>query len=174
MALSPIYDQFDDPQLGITKEELETFDMVEFCMARTNELVQRGVVAYRHYQLPDLWMPGWWRAVSDGCFDKASWYCRKTGLEGIDRRELRNIPMDSLEGKTITKKALSIEEEGPWLQEWEEELDRDLNFFVTICRRKSFSWNRSEKSLCNGLTNAILQEAMLIDHLGKQLRSNSG
>lgn len=177
MATASAYDQWDDPGLAFTEEDLAGWDVKVMAEERVADLLARTRLALRRAELPDLPMPDLWKEASKSILNAATWWCQAVTIPGVVREEATTLPpADSPEGKALTKEALNAEA-AEWLAEWLADVEASLHHLVTIGRRcvtKGVWKGKEKKSLSNKAANALMKEYSLITKLEAMLESKSG
>lgn len=159
MATAVAYDEWDDPGMAFTDEDLVSYDPQKW--ADQHVLVLTGTIksVLRHAELPKIEKPDWWSKAADKMIDTITWFCVALEIPGIDREAIRTLPdAKSAEGKALTRTALDLNPED-WLGAMLSTSEANLRHIVTIGRRcAGKGWDKRNRSLNNKLANSLIRE----------------
>jgi hypothetical protein len=158
MATAAQYDQYEDPGLAFSTEEVEAFDPKAWMTAHVERLAAEVVAWRRRGELPGMDHPWTVGEVVKALNDKLSWDCT-TALElpintVLGVASIHEVPIPDPKtdvGKQLTKRALEIEPRD-WLAERLNMLHSDLRYVVTILRRQMALRNASRSNDEHGKT----------------------
>lgn len=160
MATAIAYNQWEDPGLSFTEEEVEAFNPQELGKLRLDYVLSLWAVAHRRADLPGTDKPVWWRSAEKMVFSVGRWYCMALELPGLDKEALTlALPSSqTAEGKKLAKAVVNAEPE-EWLGEWIANAEACMRYAVTLGRRHASQHkNKNSKRLANKLANCITRE----------------
>lgn len=175
MATAATYDEWDDPGLSFTEEQVAGYAPAAVAAVRVNWLLDHIPLALRRSQLGEK--TEWWRKVADKMVDAVTWYCIVAELPGIDREAIYELPVD--DGlKKLTVAARKLGEPSEVIAEWRALVRSEMVQHVTLGRRcagskKISNWGKREKSTSNKVANAIFKEMTTIGRLDSMLVSRT-
>lgn len=175
MATAITYDEWDDPGLAFTEDQVAGYAPSAVAAVRVNWLAEHIPLALRRSQLGEK--SEWWRKVADKMVDSITWYCVVAELPGIDREKIFQLP-DGEELKKLTVQARKWGEPSDVLSEWRMLVRSEMVQHVTLGRRcagskKISGWGKREKSISNKVANALFKEAMVTSRLETMLVSRT-
>lgn len=175
MATAIAYDQWDDPGLAFTEEDLASWDLKAFGNERVEYLLRWHRLFLRRAEIPDMPKPEWWKEFVKPLLNAATWYCHALGLEGVMTDAASTLPpAASEEGKALTKDALNADPSDV-AHEIMGDVEVALHHAVTIGRRcvGKGAWKKEQKSLSNKLANCLMKERSLAEKMEAALASRS-
>lgn len=175
MATSATYDEWDDPGLSFTEEQVAGYTPQAVAAVRVNWLMDHVPLALRRSQLGEK--SEWWRKAADKMVDAITWYCVVAELPGIDREAIYELP-DGDELKKLTVESRKWGESDDILAEWRSMVRSEMVQHVTLSRRcagsrKISGWSKRERSISNKVANALFKEATTISRLEAMLNSRT-
>lgn len=173
MATAEAYDDFDDPGLAFTDEQVKEYRPQIVASVRVNWLLEHIPLVLRRSQLGEK--AQWWTKVGHKMVDVVTWYCVVAELPGIDREELMKEPEAE---KALTLAARKLGEPDEFLAEWASLIRTEMVQHVTLGRRCSSaraisSWGKRERSISNKVANALKKELDATGRLGSVLASRT-
>jgi hypothetical protein len=176
MATSATYDEWDDPGLSFTEEQVAAYTPQAVAAVRVNWLLDHIPLALRRSQLGEK--AEWWRKVADKMVDVVTWYCVVAELPGIDREEIFDLPGAEEDIKKLTVAARKWGSPEDILAEWRILVRSEMVQHVTLSRRcagsrKISGWNKRERSISNRVANALFKEATTTNRLESMLNSRT-
>src|SRR5690606_32686917 len=129
MATAVTYDEWDDPGLSFTEEQVAGYTPSAVAAVRVNWLLEHIPMALRRSQLGEK--SEWWRKVADKMVDAITWYCVVAELPGIDREGVYELP-DGDELKKLTVQARKWREPEDVLAEWRSLVRSEMVQHVTL------------------------------------------
>lgn len=176
MATAEVYDEWDDPGLSFTEEQVGSYSPQTVAAVRVNWLLETIPLAYRRSQLGEK--SEWWRKVADKMVDVVTWYCIVAEIPGIDREHVFDLPETDADMKKLTVAARKLGEPEELIASWRSIVRSEMIQHVTLGRRcagsrKISNWTKREKSISNKVANAIFKEATVVNRLETQLASRT-
>lgn len=172
MATAEAYDQWDDPGLAFSEEQIKACNPKASAAERVNALIEIVPVVLRRSELGTK--AKWWEKVADKMVDVITWYCVVAELPGIDREGIRIHAND----KAITLRAHKLGTEEEFMRIWHSTVSGVLVTHVTLGRRCASAralsgWTKKERSLSNRVANAIFKELTVIHRMDEALASRT-
>ena len=175
MATAAVYDEWDDPGLAFSEEQVAAYTPQVVAAVRVNWLLENAPLALRRSQLGEK--SEWWRKVADKMVDLITWYCVVAELPGVDREAIYELP-DGKALTALTVEARRIGDPENFLAEWRSEVRSEMIQHVTLGRRCSGSrtisgWGKRHRSISNRVANSLYREATTCSHLEGMLMSRT-
>lgn len=176
MATAEAYDQWDDPGLAFSEEQISGYEPTAVAAVRVNELLELIPVVARRAQLGEK--AKWWESVGAKMLDVCSWYCVVAELPGIDREGALEVTADGSALRKLTVAARDLGTPEDFLAEWQGKADAEMRQHVSLGRRcassrKLSGWSKRERSISNRVANALFKEQAAIARLSTSLRSRT-
>lgn len=176
MATAEVYDEWDDPGLAFTEEQVAAYTPQAVASVRVNWLLEHIPIVLRRSQLGEK--TEWWRKTADKMVDVATWYCVVAEIPGLDREMIFDLGLDDAEMKRLAVAARKLGEPEEFLATWRSLVRSEMVQHVTLGRRcagskKISSWGKREKSISNKVANALFKEATVIGRLETMLVSRT-
>lgn len=179
MATAGSYDEWDDPGMAFTPEELTTWDMEAFALERVEAIRMRLGLPLRRRMELHLELPAFCGSYKKQVDGIVSWYYVALALprsaEPDEATVAALLDPKSEEGKRLTKAAQTLSFDVS-LNSWEADAEGALRRVVTIGRRCAGAtsvsgWKKADKSRSNKLANCVHRELTAIEKLRKSLES---
>lgn len=177
MATAVAYDDWEDPGMAFSEEELLAFDPCAWMATHLRTLADEMVMWQRRTELPDMPKPWMAREILVRMVRTMSWSastaCGKPLEEVVGWQNHTDIVLPdptSKEGKALSQRALNCDAEA-WLGERRAHVEGDLRIVVTTMRRR-FGIKKPAKavrSAGNKFVNCLVRELNLLDTLKKEL-----
>jgi hypothetical protein len=177
MATAVAYDQWDDPGLAFSEEEIAGYLPTALATQRIEMLCYQHRVILRAVQVGAP-KPVFWAKAAAKLLDVASWYAQAVGVTGIDREACGQLPdPKSAAGKELTVVAQRLEPDS-FITALAVDAELQMRYVVTIGRKCAGAtpiskWGKKERSLSNKLANAVKKEIDLAHKLSELLASNT-
>jgi len=177
MATAEAYDDWDDPGLAFTDEQLGEYDAKAVAAVRINYLLETIPLAVRRSQLGEK--VKWWEGVAARQLDCVTWYCVVAGLPGVDRAEV--YASAEPEGKALTAltvRARDLGEPDAYLAAWTASVRSEMVQHVTLGRRctnsrKLSGWTKADRSMSNKIANALMKEINVVGKMHEALTART-
>lgn len=174
MARAAAYDQYEDPGMAFSSQELADYLPGSWAEERVYKLLEIVSLAKRRSEIPGT-NPEWWKEVAKSIPPLMRWYCIAIEIDSLAAAEYELPDPRSKAGKVLTHTAQSLTERG-FLANWQTDAEASMRYVVTIGRRAqgaSKAWGKSEGRLSNKLANCVQRELSLCAKLEQGLDSRS-
>lgn len=170
MAKAILYDQFEDPGMGFSADEVAAFNPAQIPTERAVWLLENVKVIERHLVLPEAAKPKWWGEVRKVILARLGRDYGRIGTVSpesiVDALVLPSA--DSDEGKALTVRAIRLEPQA-FIDEWHASVLVALRRHVTLGRRAVPVQSKEERSRTNVLTERIRQELLSVEKLREKM-----
>jgi hypothetical protein len=176
VATASVYDEWDDPGLAYTEEQVSAYTPQAVASVRVNWLLEHVPIVLRRAQLGEK--PEWWHKVGEKMVDVVTWYCVVAEIPGIDREMIFDLGLSDDEMKKLAVAARKLGEPEEFLAVWRSLVRSEMIQHVTLGRRcagsrKISQWGKRERSISNKVANALFKEAEVINRLETMLVSRT-
>lgn len=160
MATAQAYDEFEDPGLSFSDEELTQWSIQGWVIEHISDLLFKLAVLNRYSTIPNMQKQTTAMEAAKMVFSSATFYCLKALLPGLERASAFELPdPKSEEGRRLTAVAVNVDLP-KFIDEWVGSAEAARRYFVTIGRRANVAqgWGKGQRSISNQVANAITQE----------------
>lgn len=157
MGIAQKYDPYEDPGLAFSEDDCTAFDVQAWAVGRVGTLSTMCHVWNACLHLPKPQKPKVVKRAIGYAVGVVGLYTVKAEIPGLSKDEVTGTPPYD---NKIKSWAIELAEETGIersLEEWVGSANREMTYFVTLCRRARVaqSWPKKDRSMANRLANVL-------------------